>query len=161
MTRQGIRPWRDWLPGVSDPGEIDSPGYQTLGRLTFRGIRPWRDWLPGVSDPGEIDSPGYQTLERLTPRGIRPWRDWLPGVSDPVEIDSPGNQTLGSHVFWEFLCASRGLIPPGEFEIYTWNSINLQILNQNRKYFNPIGQVPRWVRFLKKLKVKNHVGLSL
>ena len=36
-------PRREGGGGVSDPGEIDSLGYQTSGRLTLRGIRPLGD----------------------------------------------------------------------------------------------------------------------
>ena len=93
--------WKSWLPWVSDPREIYSPGYQTPRRLTPRSNRPKGDWLPRVSDSRKVDSPGYQTLERLTPRGIRLHRDWLPGVSDPGE----------SYVCW-FICTPQGSLMP-------------------------------------------------
>ena len=59
---------RDYLAGVLDPGEIDSP--QTPGRLPCRGLRPGEDWLP--TDTSEITLPGSQTRGRLTPH--RPQR---------------------------------------------------------------------------------------
>ena len=126
--------WRNWFPGVfysgrlisgvSYSGEIDSPGYHTLGdwylgylilgRLILRGIIIWEidspgyqtlgDWLPRVSDSGEIDSLGYHTLGRLNPRGIRPWGDWLVGIW-PWGVMFwrifllPGNETPGCQIF--------------------------------------------------------------
>ena len=77
----GIKTWGDWLTVVSKHGEIDSPGYQNLGRLTHWGIKTWGDWLTGVSKLGEIDSLGYQNMGRSTHWGIKTWGDWLPGVS--------------------------------------------------------------------------------
>ena len=49
-----------------------------------------------------------------------PWGDWLAGVWYPRETDSPGYHTPGSQIF--------GL----KIRITQW------ILNQNRKYFNPV-----------------------
>ena len=80
LTCQGIRLCGDGLAGISDSVEIDSPRYQTPGRLTRRGIRP-----PRASE--------YQTPGRLTWQGIRPREDWLARVSDPGEIDSPRYKT--------------------------------------------------------------------
>ena len=53
-----------WILGL-DLGEIDSPGYYTLGRL-----------LAGVSYHRELDSQGYHTLGRLTCRGFISRGDW-------------------------------------------------------------------------------------
>ena len=76
LTHQGMISQGDWLTGVSYPRDscfggffIDSPGYDTSGRLPCRGIIPRGDWLTGVSYLGETDSPGHHTPGRLTRRG--------------------------------------------------------------------------------------------
>ena len=68
----GLIPQWDWLTEVCYPGEsclgrffIDSPGFDTQGRLTRRGIVPGEDWLAGVSYPREINSSGYHNPGRL------------------------------------------------------------------------------------------------
>ena len=71
LTRQFIRPRRDWLARVSDSREIDSPVYQIPRRLTRLGIRLWGNWLASLSDPAEIYSPG-----------IAPWSQILELKSD-------------------------------------------------------------------------------
>ena len=78
LTVSGMIPLGDWLARVRYPGEpcfgefcIDSPGYDTPGRLTLRGIIPWGDrkiWItrqilkqnkkyfnPSVSGPGWVN----------------------------------------------------------------------------------------------------------
>ena len=106
-----IRELGNWLSGVSDPGEIDSASFLTLGRLTQQGVWSWGDWLSRVSDPGEIDSAGFLTLGRLTQQffwpscrlthqGVWPRGDWLTRVCHlrrlthgglpPQKIDSSG-----------------------------------------------------------------------
>ena len=63
-----------WLPGVSYPGESDSPWYHTPVCQSPWGIIPQRVNLPGVSYPCESISPGYDTPASQSPQGIIPLR---------------------------------------------------------------------------------------
>ena len=55
-----MMPWEDRLDGYQTPGVmfwwifIDSPGYDTSGRLTRQGIIPWEGCLAGVLYPGLV-----------------------------------------------------------------------------------------------------------
>ena len=99
----------------------------------------------------------------LTHQGMILWGDRLAGISYPGEIDSPEDHKPGR-------LTSRGIIPRGDWLAAVSYStddrkiwITRWILNQNRKYFNPLvsgpGRFELWRE--KKLEVENLVGLSL
>ena len=108
LTPHGLIPGGDWLTEVLDPGEIDLPESQTLGRLTCRSLRPQGDWLVRESDRREIDLSGNQTAGRLTCQGIRPQEDWIAKESDCSEINLPRNQTTER-------LTSQGIRPQGDW----------------------------------------------
>ena len=57
-------PGHEWLPAVWNCGEIDSPQYDTAGRLTMRSFKLWGDLLGAVSYCGEIYSAQYRIILR-------------------------------------------------------------------------------------------------
>ena len=106
LTPRGIKPQGDWLARFSDSGEIDSPGSQTLrrltrqvlrlwGKLTRQALRLWGDWLARFSHSGEIYLPGSQSLGRLTRQGLRLWGEWLARVSDSRRLIRQGLRLWG------------------------------------------------------------------
>ena len=72
-----------------------------------------------------------------------PQGDWLAGVYYTGETDSPEYDTQGSKIFGLKIRKTQ------------------QILNQNRKYFNPLVSGTGRLEIWKKLEVENLVGLSL
>ena len=70
-----------WLPEVWCPGEIstqiltnNSPGYDTLGRLTLRSMTPWGDWLCP-----EYDTPGRKKKIQMTQQNLtQNWKYFKP-----------------------------------------------------------------------------------
>ena len=71
------------------------------------------------------------------------FNEWLAGVWYVGEIDSPGYPPPGT-------LTRRGIIPRGDWTIW----INWQILNQNRKYFNPLVSGPGRFELWKKWRSK-------
>ena len=79
QSPQGLIPWRVNLSGVLDPGELITPGSDTLASQS-----PWSS----------------QTLASQSPQGLIHWWVNLPGVWDPGESISLGPETLESRAFW-------------------------------------------------------------
>ena len=140
----------EWLPAV----------------LTQRSIILGEDWLREVWYCVEIDSAQYHTALRLTPRSMilqgdftTNFNDWLCAVWYCREIDSPQCDTVGRLTQCSFILRGDWLCALGA--VWYWSEIQKNLNNSaknltNRKYFNPLVQM-----ILKKLGVKNLVGLSL